>query len=96
MEKVKISVVQRRVLVMMTEGWELGLHSSTRASWRSSMGAWLQNGGMGKGGASLPVSGATLCALSRKGLIEESWQFPWITWGITGAGRDAIRGYRET
>lgn len=55
---------QQEVLDLMHEGWELG----------SDMGwnpfAWLQKNGLGRGGATVKVSMATLHSLRDKGFIR--------------------------
>ncbi len=66
----KLSKTQQEVIDLMKSGWELGqsmaIHSRT----------WLQKNGLGRGGETKNVSGATVHALYRKGLIDSKDNFP--------------------
>lgn len=84
----KPSAGQQRVLDLIAGGYELA----------ESMGpmcrAWLQLGGAGRGGPVERVSGSTVKALEKRGLIEMSEQvFPRRTYRLartpdTGAGHE--------
>ena len=61
---VRLSKTQEEVVKLMRLGWELGVSSSFDHT------AWLQKGGVGKGGPTKKVSGATVHALWKKKIIE--------------------------
>jgi hypothetical protein len=72
----KPSKTQEIVLAKMAEGWQLG---RTVSSWDGR--AWLQKGGIGKGGASMPVQLRTVKALENSGLIvSDTYRYPTQTY----------------
>lgn len=60
----KLSPAQQRVLALMAEGWELGVSCGLESF------AWLQQGGIGKGGPSENVRLNTVHALLDRKLIR--------------------------
>ncbi|KKL04120.1 hypothetical protein LCGC14_2619280 [marine sediment metagenome] len=61
---VRLSKTQMEVVNLMREGWELGVGCAF-GDYRS----WLQKGGIGKGGPTKHISGATTHALWKKKVI---------------------------
>lgn len=86
----RISAAQRHVMQRMNEGWELG--ASSYADQR----IWLQQGGIGCGGAVENVSRATFRALWMRNLIaHKSGESPYASprrYVLTGAGIAALAG----
>lgn len=82
----KLSKAQRDLLEKIASGeWELGT-STAMASRRRS--AWIQRGGIGRGGEAVAVSHATVHALYRRGMITYGDKsFPTRTWKVTEKGR---------
>ncbi len=62
----------------MQSGWELG----TTTRYANGTRAWLQKGGIGKGGESRNISSATVHALSKKGLIKSEYSVPTKKWRL--------------
>lgn len=56
-----------KILKLMSEGWELGLSFGVR-SYRGR--AWLQKGGIGYGGETIDIHGATFKKLDASGKIK--------------------------
>lgn len=85
----KLSKTQRELLEKIASGeWELGT-STTIASRRHH--AWIQRGGIGRGGETVGVSRATVHALFRRGMIAHGDKsFPTRTWKVTEKGRRAL------
>ena len=81
----KLSKTQRELLEKIASGeWELG--TNTAMASRSS--AWIQRGGIGRGGESVTVNQATVHALYRRGMITYGDKsFPTRTWKVTEKGR---------
>lgn len=80
----KLSKTQRMVLKMMSEGWELGQVTIPT----SDRGAWLQQGGCGRGGRVMTVHHGTLQALWKRELIMVNKRgFPSITYKLTEEGK---------
>ena len=86
----KLSKAQRELLEKIASGeWELGTNTAM-ASRRS---AWIQRGGIGRGGETVGVSRATVHALLRRGMIAYGDKsFPTRTWKVTEKGRQALEG----
>jgi len=59
----KLSPAQQTVIDLMSDGWQLGRDMGFQGT------CWLQQGGVGRGGKTKPVSSATLMALYREGII---------------------------
>ena len=73
----KVSKLQRDVLDALKDGWELGRSATPDGEW------WLQKGGLGRGGKSLPVNVNTAFSLLKRGLIEKKRDgFPTELWGL--------------
>jgi hypothetical protein len=71
MKKAKLSKNQQEVIDKMRAGWELGQDMSFQG-W-----AWLQKGGLGKGGESMNVKLNTFHSLRERGIIRcVSQKFP--------------------
>lgn len=69
---------QQEILDLMANGWELGKDMGLNSF------AWIQEGGLGKGGKSLSVSIATVHSLWKKDLIRiKSRQFPTTHYELT-------------
>lgn len=60
----KLSKVQKEVVQLMKEGWELGSFTGSRCR------IWLQKNGLGRGGKTKSISHATLRVLKEKRVIE--------------------------
>jgi hypothetical protein len=66
----KLSKTQSMVIDHMKNGWELGISHGMDSR------AWLQEGGIGRGGKAITVSMATVWALRKLGLIDWEYVFP--------------------
>lgn len=79
----KLSKTQRELLEKIASGeWELGTSTAIRRS------AWIQRGGIGRGGEVVTVNHATVHALYRRGMITYGDKsFPTRTWKVTEKGR---------
>lgn len=60
----KLTKAQQKVVDAMREGWELGTSDGPDGR------AWLQKGGLGRGGDTMPVQWGTLRALRNAGVVE--------------------------
>jgi len=79
----KISKVQRKIILRMREGWELGQEMGFHSS------HWLQKKGIGKGGESLDVRVDTVHALFKRKLIQtKSQDYPIRKYELTEKGRE--------
>ena len=83
----KLSPAQADVIDRMTNGWELGVSVTMNGR------AWLQKGGVGKGGETKAVSISTLSALSHLGLIVRAKDgFPTVVYSLTPAAKAPLKG----
>lgn len=74
----KPTKVQLTVIDLMQKGWQLGWSMSFDSR------AWLQKGGIGRGGDCKYVSQSTVLSLWRKGLIEKDEEkYPTKTFKLT-------------
>ena len=60
----KLTAVQQKILDLMDDGWELGESMGLNPN------AWIQQGGLGRGGKAQEVRLSTLFGLEQKGLIK--------------------------
>lgn len=81
----KLTSKQQEVLDMMASGWELGSSTTTDGH------AWIQQGGIGKGGKSKNVHTGTVQALYDRKLITQKYGFPASTYTLTDLGRSMTR-----
>jgi hypothetical protein len=80
----KPTIAQLRVLRLLANGWQLGW---SHAAW-TGRAAWIQEGGIGRGGDTRTVHGNTFHALRSR-----SWTaWPTEKWDITDKGRHALEG----
>lgn len=84
----KLPERQREVLALLLTGdWEIGINRGLHVR------AWIQKGGLGKGGESQDVNFNTFHSLYIKGLINRNKE-PMFTrpehWHITQKGREAV------
>jgi len=78
----KLSETQQVVISLMQKGWELGRSLTIDGR------AWMQKGGLGKGGESRDVRITTLLALQDKGLvIGMAREFPRQKYVLTEGGK---------
>jgi hypothetical protein len=78
-EKVKLTKVQKEVVELMKNNWQLG-ESSLYCKRR----VWLQLNGIGKGGDHKKVSHSTFAYLKNKNVIEiDQSKFPTSTYKLT-------------
>ena len=74
----KLTKVQKHVIDLMRDGWELGQSISSMDT-----GCWLQKGGCGHSGETFDVKSSTVHSLYKKGIIYTSKQvFPLRTYSI--------------
>jgi hypothetical protein len=82
----KLSPVQREVLRLMSSGWELGEDMGTNSH------AWVQKGGLGRGGETKKVNSNTVYALWREKYIEIVKEaFPTRRFKLTEKGKKISR-----
>ena len=70
----KLTNRQAEAIVLMQCGWQLGKTMTFVTSTRDKERAWLQKGGIGKGGDSVHVNMNTFYALYKAGMIEQDKQ----------------------
>lgn len=81
-KKVKLSDKQKEVILNARNGWQLGRSSSLNPR------AWMQKGGLGKGGESKDISFNIWNALLRRHLIEQDYySFPTSPYKLTELGK---------
>lgn len=90
MKRAKITPARLAVLRQLADGYEAatsrGFGSAVKAR------AWLQHGGIGKGGKSQDVRESVLLALSDAGLIKcTGGDFRVCLFNITDAGHEAVK-----
>ena len=75
----KLTKLQQHVVGRMNEGWALGLSTGIAPN------AWLQQNGLGRGGATEKVNIATFSGLHRRGVIrnKNTSQFPSVAYVLT-------------
>jgi hypothetical protein len=85
MKKKKLSLIQLSVLIHLNTGWELG-HNRGYGS-----RAWIQKGGVGKGGKSKTISQATFTVLLQMKAIE-MWDggYPTDKYCISESGKELL------
>lgn len=77
---------QARALALMLQGWAMGWSTSVFIG-RS---CWLQQNGLGKGGATQPVkSGTAMAMIERRWLRVKTPGFPTCEYELSRAGRAA-------
>ena len=78
----KLSSTQRDILQLMSSGWELGEDMGANSH------AWIQKGGLGRGGETKNVNSNTLYALWRGNYIETAKEmFPTRRFKLTEKGK---------
>ena len=88
----KLSKTQLEVLTLMNAGWELAAKGGG-----FNPGAWIQEGGAGRGGKSKRISLATVHALWKRKLIEDTGYGPGLAhiYKLTPAGLAALEAEGE-
>lgn len=75
---VKLSKAQQLVVDRMNDGWSLGKDSGLRGR------AWMQHGGLGRGGKSADVHISTFYVLCKLGAIKSpAYHFPTTEYVLT-------------
>lgn len=83
---IKPTKAQMKVLILMKDGWELGLSLSITSY------IWLQKDGLGRGGKTEKVHANTFNGLCLRGFIKEKERgFPRSRWVLTNSGNEAIQ-----
>jgi len=67
----KISPKQRELLMLIGDGWEIGISTGFKPR------AWIQKGGLGRGGEAKDVHFNTFHSLRVKGLIAQNNELPY-------------------
>lgn len=80
-----LTTAQRRLIVLLADGWELALSGGIDSS------AWIQKGGAGRGGESRHVHAGTFNGLWDRKLIEDAGKGPGLgrIYRLTESGRAA-------
>ena len=78
----KLSKAQKEIVGLMKDGWELGHSQGMHPR------AWIQKGGVGRGGDTMKMSMSTFHVLLDKNLVELSLKsFPTSKYNLTELGK---------